>query len=100
MYYYLTQALYAANIVMTLLTYEWMEGIGVDPDQEQSDWVHTVCFTYISHICSRRHKHMTFSGEFFKVFQRLNLQKEVGCNRSASLCKLIDKVVQLNEWEF
>ena len=32
------------NIVMTLLTYECMEGIGLDSDQEQSDWVHTVCF--------------------------------------------------------
>ena len=57
-------------------------------------------FDYISHICSRQHKHMPFLGELFKVFKGLNLQKEVGCNRSASLCKLIDKVVQLNEWEF
>ena len=57
-------------------------------------------FDYISHICSRRHKHMTFSGVFIKVFKGLNLQKEVGCNRSASLRKLIDMVVQLNEWEF
>ena len=44
MYYYLTQALYAANIVVKLLTYECMEGIEMDPDQEQSDWVNTVCF--------------------------------------------------------
>ena len=43
---------------------------------------------------------MTFSGELFKVFKGLNLKKEVGCNRSASLCELIDKLVQLNEWEF
>ena len=43
---------------------------------------------------------MTFSGVFIKVLKGLNLQKEVGCNRSASLCKLIDKVVQLDEWNF
>ena len=57
-------------------------------------------FTYISHIYSSRHKQMTFSGEYFSVFKGLNLKQEVGCNRSASLCKLTDKVVQLNEWEF
>ena len=47
-----------------------------------------VC-TYISHIYSRRHKQMTFSGKYFTVFKGLNLQQEVGCN---------DKVVHLNEW--
>ena len=52
-------------------------------------------FTYTSHICSRRHKQTTFSGEFFTVFKGLNLQQEVGCNRSASLCKVTHKVVQL-----
>ena len=48
-------------------------------------------FTYISHIYNRRDKQMTFSGEYFTVFKRINLQQEVGCN---------DKVVHLNEWVF
>ena len=38
----------------------------VDPSQEQSNWVHNVCvYLVISHICSRQHKQMTFSGDIF-----------------------------------
>ena len=33
---------YAEKYLLPLLTYECVETNSVDPDQEQSDWVHTV----------------------------------------------------------
>ena len=33
-----------ALYLLTLLTNAIVEANSVDPDQEQSDWVHTVCF--------------------------------------------------------
>ena len=52
---------------------------------------------YISHICSRQRKQMTFSRTPFPVLKGVTLQQEVGLNRSVSLCNLTDKVEQLNE---
>ena len=57
----------------------------MDSDQEHSDWVTLFAFTYFSHICSRRHKQMTFSGEYFIVLKGLNLQPEFGCIRYVRL---------------
>ena len=37
----------------------------MNPSKEQSDWVHNVCVTYISHICSRRYEQISFSGDNF-----------------------------------
>ena len=48
--------------LLTLSTYKWVEANSVDPDQESSNWVHTVCL-YFSHICCRQHKQVPFSGE-------------------------------------
>ena len=57
----------------------------MDSDQKHSDRVTLFAFTYISHICNRRHKQMTFSGEHFIVLKGLNFQLEVGCNRYVRL---------------
>ena len=43
---------------------------------------------------------MTFSVEHFYSVLRVNLQQEIGENRSVSLCILMANVAQLNEWEF
>ena len=52
----------------------------MDSDQEHCSLIRSTlfAFTYISQICSRRHKQMTLSGEYFAVFKGLNLQQEVG----------------------
>ena len=50
----------------------------MDPDQEQSDWVHTFAFTYISHICSRRHEQVAFQVIIFPVLLGVTLQQEAG----------------------